>query len=158
MIFVTVGTQLPFDRLIDAVDVFAAAHPNEEIVAQTGEQVSADRWPHLTLVQHLSPEDFVARVQAARLIVAHAGIGTILTAKQYHRPLVLVPRSHAMGEHRNDHQMATAREMEGRLDLYVCVNLSELGNFMARDDLVAPNGDMAPQASNLIAYLSAAIR
>lgn len=158
MIFVTVGTQLPFERLIDAVDAFAASHPNEEIVAQTGEDAGAQKWNNLTLVRRLAPEDFAARVRAARLIVAHAGIGTILSAKQYGRPLVLVPRRHDLGEHRNDHQMATARQMENRSGLYVCWDVDRLGEFISMTGLVGPDDDMSDQKSDLIENLRGLLR
>jgi UDP-N-acetylglucosamine transferase subunit ALG13 len=153
MIFVTVGTQLPFERLIDAVDAFAASHPDEEIVAQTGEDAGPQKWSNLTLVQRLTPEDFAVRVRAARLIVAHAGIGTILSAKQYGRPLILVPRRHDLGEHRNHHQMATARQMENRSGLYVCWDIDRLGDFMSMTGLVGPDDEATHQKSDLIKAL-----
>jgi UDP-N-acetylglucosamine transferase subunit ALG13 len=153
VIFVTVGTQLPFNRLIDAVEAYAATNPQEEIVAQTGEGAADGRWPHLTLVQRLTPEGFAEQVKNARLIVAHAGIGTILSAKQYRRPVVLVPRRHDLGEHRNDHQMATARQMDGRTGLHVCWDVTELGQFMSKDSLSAAGDTRAPQTSDLIAHL-----
>jgi len=36
VIFVTVGTQLPFDRLIRGVDLWAAEHPDIPVFGQTG--------------------------------------------------------------------------------------------------------------------------
>ena len=36
MIFVTVGTQLPFDRLVRAVDAWAAEHPQVDVFGQIG--------------------------------------------------------------------------------------------------------------------------
>ena len=36
MIFATVGTQLPFDRLIVALDQWAASSPDVEVFAQIG--------------------------------------------------------------------------------------------------------------------------
>ncbi len=47
-------------------------------------------------------------MQAATAIVAHAGMGTILTALEMGKPLLVMPRRAALGEHRNDHQLATA--------------------------------------------------
>ena len=37
MIFVTVGTQLPFERLIEAVADWSARNPGQRVIAQTGE-------------------------------------------------------------------------------------------------------------------------
>jgi len=45
-------------------------------------------------------------------VVAHAGMGTILTSLRFCRPLVLLPRKAALGEHRTDHQAATAHRLQ----------------------------------------------
>ena len=45
----------------------------------------------------------------ADAIVAHAGMGTILSALELGKPLLVMPRVAALGEHRNDHQLATAK-------------------------------------------------
>ena len=50
---------------------------------------------------------------AADAVVAHAGIGTILGALELGKPTVVMPRRAALGEHRNDHQLATARRFSG---------------------------------------------
>ena len=46
-------------------------------------------------------------MDAAAAIVAHAGMGTILTALETGKRLLVMPRRAALGEHRNDHQLAT---------------------------------------------------
>ena len=107
MIFVTVGTQLPFDRLVAAVDRWAAAHPGRRVLAQVGP--SALRPAHIEYQAFLSPAECRERMLAADAIVAHAGMGTILGALEMGRPLLVMPRRAALGEHRNDHQLATAR-------------------------------------------------
>ncbi len=61
--------------------------------------------------------------------------GTILSARKHHRPLVVVPRQHAFGEHRNDHQMATARAFERLRGLHVAWSIEHLPALLARDDL-----------------------
>lgn len=108
MIFATVGTQLPFPRLIDALDALAA-DLSEPVIAQCGPQPGS--WRHLEPRPHLTPGEYETLFAQARLVVAHAGIGTILSAKRLGKPLVILPRRHALGEHRNDHQLATAREV-----------------------------------------------
>ncbi len=109
MIFATVGTQLPFDRLLSALDMWASFHTEVPVVAQTG--ASTRRFRHLTCQPHLDQPGFAARMAEARVIVAHAGMGTILQAAEAGKPLILMPRRADLGEHRNDHQLATAAEM-----------------------------------------------
>lgn len=107
MIFVTVGAQMPFDRLVRAVDDWAGRRRVADVVAQVG--TSACRARNLRCLPFLDPPQFVEHVCAARLIVAHAGMGSILTALEHARPILVMPRRGALGETRNDHQVATAR-------------------------------------------------
>lgn len=109
MIFATVGTQLPFNRLLSALDAWAHVNPGVTVMAQTGGD--AARYAHLTCLQHLDQPSFAARMAEAHVIVAHAGMGTILQAAEAGKPLILMPRRAGLGEHRNDHQLATAAEM-----------------------------------------------
>ena len=39
LIFVTIGSALPFDRLVQAMDDWARDNPGEDILAQTGDGV-----------------------------------------------------------------------------------------------------------------------
>ena len=109
MIFTTVGTQLPFDRLLRGMDSWAACNQDVSIVAQAG--TSSSRFANIQTVSKLSQSEFCDHMKAARLVVAHAGMGTILSAAELGLPVILMPRLAKFGEHRNDHQCDTAREM-----------------------------------------------
>lgn len=121
MIFLTVGTQLPFDRLVRAVDGWAAGG-DAEIFGQIAEPGADGYRPeHFDWVSHLDPKDFADRFAAARAIIAHAGMGTILSALTASKPVVILPRRAALGEQRNDHQLATARRFADRPGVLVCM-------------------------------------
>ena len=107
MIFVTVGHQMPFDRLVRAVDVWAERFGRRDAYGQVGSGGYRPRFFESTAF--LSPEEFRERVQSCSAIVSHAGMGTILTALEMQRPILLLPRLSALGETRNDHQVGTAR-------------------------------------------------
>ncbi|NKX43578.1 glycosyltransferase [Roseicyclus persicicus] len=109
MIFATVGTQLPFDRLLLGLDSWAAANPGVPVLAQAG--ATRRRFRHIACVDHMGQPAFRAAMQDARLIVSHAGMGTILSAAEMGKPVILMPRRAKFGEHRNDHQQDTVREM-----------------------------------------------
>ena len=133
MIFVTTGTQLPFPRLIRAMDAIAAELP-EAVVAQIGPDNAS--YAHVEIANSLSPAEFEDHFTRARVVVAHAGIGTILSARRIGKPLILVPRRYDMGEHRNDHQLATAKEVEGRPGLYIAWETEALAPLLQSTDLV----------------------
>lgn len=106
MIFVTIGTQEPFDRLVRAVDQYAPNWCGEMVIAQMG--ISGYSPKNLKRVDYLSPEKYSEVFDESRLIISHAGTGTILTALLRRKPILVMPRLASLGEHRNEHQMATA--------------------------------------------------
>jgi UDP-N-acetylglucosamine transferase subunit ALG13 len=112
MIYVTVGTMfLDFPRLILKMD---------EIAADTGERVVIQIGMGKTLPRHCEyfdfrpREDVLALQREARLVVCHAGIGSVSDALRLGRPLVVVPRLRRHKEHMNDHQLDLGRAVERR--------------------------------------------
>jgi len=136
MIFATVGTQLPFDRMIRAIDEWSALSGRSDILAQIG--VSDFRPRHIQWVQSLRPAEFDRRFSEADLIISHAGMGTIITALELGKPIIVVPRRADLGEHRNDHQLATAKRFADMGLVSVAFQESELGK---RIDELAANWD-----------------
>ena len=110
MIFVTVGSDTPFDRLIKTIDRWAFENSRRDVFAQIGRNAWKPQF--VAYSEMLGPHDFKRHVNAARVVVGHAGMGTILTALQLNTPLLVMPRRGAMGETRNNHQVDTARELE----------------------------------------------
>ena len=123
MIFVTIGTQLPFDRLIRIIDKLAP-QLNEEIIAQVYKCGFTPQ--NIKTVDFLAPDEFNTLFDNARLIISHAGMGTILSALQKGKPIIVFPRIAAMGEHRNEHQLATARKFKEMGSVNVAMNEEEL--------------------------------
>lgn len=152
MIFLTVGTQLPFDRLVKAVDAWAGRNTSVEVVAQVG----AGTAPVSTIktAKFFSPRDTEQFFQRAEVVVSHAGMGSILTALTHKRPIIIMPRSVQFGEHRNDHQMGTARHLGGIKGVHVAWSNDELHRLLdARRDLDT-GASIEPFASgDLLAHL-----
>lgn len=107
MIFVTVGAQMPFDRLVGAVDEWAGRNGRSDVIAQIGRD--GRRPKNLRWVESMGHHEFRRLIHEADLIVTHAGMGTILTALEFARPLIVMPRQARLRETRNDHQFGTAR-------------------------------------------------
>ena len=144
MIFVTVGTQLAFDRLIVTVDRWARTAPRRDVFAQIGPSRIDPR--HIAHAQFVSPEECKERMLAADAIVAHAGMGTILTALEIGKPLVVMPRRAALGEHRNEHQLATAHRFAERGWLKVAFDETELAGELDKLDCLAARSPISPSA------------
>lgn len=132
MIFCTIGTQAPFDRFVKIVDE-VAADLNEEIIAQVAQ--SNYQAKNIRTLEFLAPDEFNELFSKARLIVAHAGMGTIISALKYNKPIIIFPRIAALGEHRNEHQLATAEKMQELGYVYVANNVEELRVLLMNKDL-----------------------
>lgn len=124
MIFVTVGSLLPFDRLVVAMDRWAARHPSEAVFIQIGKGSYEPQ--HARWARKISPAEFKTEVLDARLIVAHAGMGTVITALERRKPIVIMPRHAALKEHTTDHQISTANWLRQKPGIFVAMSEAEL--------------------------------
>lgn len=116
VIFLSVGTQLPFDRLTRAIDDWCAEEgTGDQVFGQIGKLGKGSYLPkHFEVAETLSHAEFVRRVERSALIVGHAGMGSIISALTYEKPIVIMPRLARLGEHRNDHQLATVARFRSR--------------------------------------------
>lgn len=132
MIFVTVGTQLPFERLVGAVDAWAADRQSPpDVLAQVGG--GRTDYPHLRCVRTLEGGAYAEAIAGSELLLAHAGTGSILTALDSGVPVILMPRDHRLGEHRDDHQFQTARQLERMELLTVAWDEKHLPDLIERE-------------------------
>lgn len=143
-IFVTVGAQMPFDRLIVAMDTWAAAHPEHQVLAQIGAsrlRPTHIRWAHL-----LRPTELLRAYDEADAIVGHAGTGTLFDVLQRGKPLVVLPRRADRRETRNDHQLATAKRFAERFGVTVAWDERELPAKLAALSSARPSSALGKQA------------
>ena len=112
MIFVTVGThEQPFDRLLRAVDAYAA-QTNEQIIVQSG--YTDYEMKNCQFSKLLPYEDMVRNVADARIVITHGGPSSFIMPLQVGKTPIVVPRQARYGEHVNDHQLEFALEVEKR--------------------------------------------
>lgn len=148
MIFVTIGTQIPFDRFIKIIDELAGVI-NETFIVQA---LYGNYSPqNFSVVSFITPDEFDKIAQKARLIISHAGIGSILSAIDYEKPIIIFPRLASLGEHRNDHQMATAMAINEKGYAYVAYDKKQLKELLFSKELV-PLKRKIEQSSNKILY------
>lgn len=109
MIFLTVGSSLPFDRLVELVDrAVGDGLVGEPVFAQIG--AGRYRPQHFEFVDFLSRNDYEARFREASAVVSHAGIGTIAAALKDRKPIIVMPRKKEHGELVDNHQTLTAQK------------------------------------------------
>lgn len=144
-VFVTVGTQLPFDRLVAGMQVWAEMNACRLglMTVQTGKtRLTVVNTAHIVYHQDLGAEAFGQAFDAADVVVSHAGMGTIIRAADAAKPLVIMPRLSTLGEHRNDHQLGTATKMARLPNVHVCLRPSDLDSRI--DAAVFQGHEQAP--------------
>lgn len=129
MIVLTIGTMLPFDRLVRAVDRWAAG--GRAVFAQIGDRAAYEP-RHMEWTRLMPPDAFAQRVAQSRLLIAHAGTGSYFLASAQRRPIVLFPRRASLGEHNTDHQVETARWLGQRPGVFVAMTEDELPDAIER--------------------------
>ena len=137
MIFVTVGSMLPFDRMIRMMDDWTFQHPGQEVFAQIGGgrfEPTHMRWQRI-----ISPNEYKKVVRSCRLIIAHAGTGSVFTASEFCKPIVLIPRRAAQKEHTTDHQLDTAKWLENKPGIFIAWSEDELARAIEAAEQAAGN-------------------
>ena len=123
MILVTVGSMMPFDRLIKAMDRWASDRDESQIFAQIG---GGEPPRHMRWARSVRPAEFSELVAKATVIVAHAGMGSIISAAEAGKSIVIMPRHACLKEHTTDHQVHTATRLLNRPGLFVAMSEAEL--------------------------------
>jgi UDP-N-acetylglucosamine--N-acetylmuramyl-(pentapeptide) pyrophosphoryl-undecaprenol N-acetylglucosamine transferase len=155
MILITCGSShLPFDRLVTAA---AALDTDERLVVQHGP--SAVRVPSATNVDFVPMAELTRLIDEARVVVTHAGVGSILVALSHGKRPVVVPRRGSSAEAVDDHQLECARRFS-RAGLVTLVEdpatlSTELESHEGSQ--IAPVDDARPLERELSAYIREAV-
>jgi UDP-N-acetylglucosamine transferase subunit ALG13 len=146
-VFVTVGAQMPFDRLVRAVDEWAGTQDGRgvEFFAQIGPDGYHPK--SMPWTEFIEPATFKQRVDWCSVLIAHAGMGSILTALQAGKPILVLPRKGDLRETRNDHQIATAKRFRDMGKVAVAMEESDLAHELTRLRGLAASDRISPDAS-----------
>ncbi|MFC7062977.1 PssE/Cps14G family polysaccharide biosynthesis glycosyltransferase [Halobacillus seohaensis] len=105
MIFVVLGThELPFLRLIKEVErLKEAGIIDEEVIVQNGN--TSYESDELTLKPFVTYEEMDHLFEEARIIITHAGTGSVTTGLKKGKKVIASARLKEFGEHNDDHQL-----------------------------------------------------
>lgn len=144
MIFLTVGTQLPFDRFVKIIDQWAKEHPDTEVFAQIGNAKYLPK--HMKYQCFLEESAYKRAFDKASVVLAHAAMGSIITSLIASKPVVVFPRKASLGEHRNEHQLATCRNLAGFKGCYLAYEEDQLLHILSSIKSLQ-GGCLAPYAN-----------
>lgn len=110
MILVLLGTQdKPFVRLLEAISKeIEKKNIKEKVVAQIG--CTTFSHEKIKTFDFTNKEEIENLIKKARIIITHAGVGTIIECIKNDKKVIVVPRLKKYGEHTNDHQLQITKE------------------------------------------------
>jgi UDP-N-acetylglucosamine transferase subunit ALG13 len=151
VIFVTVGTeQRPFDRLLAAVGDMQWTEP---VVVQHGPSLVRPRATRYA--DYFSFPDMLQLIDEARVVISHAGVGSVTLALRAGKRPIIMPRLRENGEHVDDHQVLFAERLQSS-GLAVAIAGAEELRHAVRSPVVhqtAPRGSQAALSRALRRYL-----
>jgi len=127
LILVTVGLMYGFERLVKEMDGIAG-RMDEAVIMQIGDTTYKPK--NAIYFRFTSNEGIDRLYEDARVVVCHAGVGSILTALEHGKPVIAVPRRKKYGEHVDDHQLDIAGEMEKEGRITVVHDVGELEDVL----------------------------
>lgn len=130
MIFVVLGTQkFQFNRLLQTMDkAIEEGKITEPVFAQIG---YSDYVPkHFEFTKFLDSTEFKKKISECDILLAHGGVGTIISGVERNKPVVVWARRKEFGEHVDDHQMQIAGAFAKKNYVLMCEqdNMAEMLN------------------------------
>lgn len=145
-VFVTVGTQLPFARLLDWVDRWrSSVDIGISVTGQIGKPGCHDSFERS--YDYMAPDFFDECLVSSDLVISHAGMGNIIKSLEAGVPIVIVPRLARWGEHRSDHQVDTAKSFDGFPSLFVANSFDDFCDVARRGLSIGRGAILAESAS-----------
>lgn len=134
MIFVVLGTQkFQLNRLLQELDfLIERGKIQEEVYAQIGNSDYIPR--HYTYERFLDKETFEQVVAQARLVITHSGVGSIISALNAGKKVIVYPRLAKYAEHVDDHQLDIARAFEKKQYVLCCYEGDHLLDCIKRSE------------------------
>jgi UDP-N-acetylglucosamine--N-acetylmuramyl-(pentapeptide) pyrophosphoryl-undecaprenol N-acetylglucosamine transferase len=128
---ITVGTVMPFDRLVNGVACLDESEGRPaKLVAQVGE--GGARPQGIEARESVEFEEMMALLERAKLLFCHGGTGSLITALRAGCRIVAMPRRADRGEHYDDHQGEIVRAFAARGLIEVAEEADELPQALAR--------------------------
>lgn len=155
MIFVAVGTQFSFNRLIQYMDEWVVSDSNknnEAVIAQ----VSDGDYQAQNIETHpfMDDDQYNSNIRNASVFVSHAGMGNIISARELQTPIIVINRQHKFGEHRNDHQLDGLKWMEKLDGVYTASTQEELYTHLNNIDQLKVANTTTVGSKKLTNYLA----
>lgn len=132
MIFITLGTQkFQLNRLLKKIDKMIQDELIEEdVFAQIGH---SDYHPYnYKFTEFIDREEFKKMIERSSLVITHGGVGSIITALNANKPVIVFPRLSEYKEHVDNHQLEIAKAFCKKNFVLCCNEEEELESMINR--------------------------
>ncbi|MBE6160870.1 MAG: hypothetical protein E7158_01440 [Firmicutes bacterium] len=128
MILVTLGTQdKSFDRLLKQIDEdIENGNIKDKVIVQAGYTKYESN--NMEIFDYVSQEKLNEYIDKCKLMITHAGVGSILNGIEKNKKVIVVPRLAKYKEQHNDHQVEIAEEFSKEGYVIYLKNLKDLAN------------------------------
>ncbi|HTI61266.1 glycosyltransferase [Mucilaginibacter sp.] len=153
MILVLLGTFVTdFKRpLVEIERLCEEGIITEEVIVQSGYTVFNEA-RHLTLRAFISPVEMAELHRRARVVITHAGAGSVTNAIKAEKKVIAIPRLAKYGEHVDDHQLEILHELAALNYILPWHDHVPLEEVLTKLDNFEPRS-FIPGRSNMINYL-----
>ncbi|WP_172637981.1 PssE/Cps14G family polysaccharide biosynthesis glycosyltransferase [Lactiplantibacillus plantarum] len=138
MIFISLGTQnFQLNRLLKKIDVLISEGKiNDSVFAQIGySDYLPINYGYKRFIDNNSFNDYIKK---SSLVITHGGVGNIITALNYGKKIIVVPRIKKFNEHVDDHQVQIARAFYDNGHTLVCKDLKNLAKIISNSKEFVP--------------------
>lgn len=137
MIFVTVGTQIPFDRLLKSVEKqIELGNIKEKVIAQAG--VTNFKSDKMKIVGFIPMDEFKKIIEESKIIICHGGVGTITDGLRNNKVVIACPRLEKFGEAKNDHQKQIVENFGNAGFIIPLLNIKDLDKALEKAKTFKP--------------------
>jgi UDP-N-acetylglucosamine transferase subunit ALG13 len=145
MIFLTIGSHEPFDRLVQAVDEWCdMSGLGSEVFGQITDHASY-RPRNFRSTPHLGSAEYNRCVEQSRFLISHVGMGSIITALSARKPIVVLPRRGHLKETRNDHQFDSLRLVRNLKGVFAAQDEGQLSSQLSNVNLLTAEAYEMPE-------------
>lgn len=140
MILITVGTaRFNFNRLFKIIDELCEEKiiDGKEIIAQIG--YTEYKPKHYKSFSLINSDDFNKYIEESKYIIAHAGVGTVVSSVQKNKKVIVFPRMEKYNEHVDDHQLELSKLFKENNYAMIAKNKKELKECILKIDEFKPN-------------------
>lgn len=153
MIFVTLGTQdKEFSRLLEAIDrEIEKGNIKEKVIVQAG--CTKYESKNMEIFDLIPTNEFDKYIKKADLIIAHGGVGSILTAIKNNKKVIAAARLSKYKEHTNDHQKQIVKEFADMGYILELRDFNKLGKLIEKSKSFSPKKYVS-NTSNMVKLIS----